>query len=113
MRTEPTKAEILAGGTSLEVELTDGTKRTVKVALVSLRHIDELGAAWLNEAKEVALFTGLPATEIDQLTEASWSAVIEEGRRLNFTRFAGWFDRRVKTINRQTPESTSQNASSS
>lgn len=87
---KPTQSEILAGGTVVD---------NVKVRLVPMRRIDELGNAWMDEGKEIAVYTDLTAEEIDQLTPEQWGAIIKEGRRLNFTRFSQWRDRRVAVGN--------------
>lgn len=84
-----TEAEVLAGGVEVE---------GVFVRQVPMRKINQLGESWLDEEKEMALFTSLSAEDQDALSEKRWDAIIKEGRRLNFTRFAQWFQRRQDVL---------------
>jgi hypothetical protein len=73
------------GGASPEV-------RRTKIRKISLQRMDGLSAAWGKPFQEVKLYLDVADdATIDQLTEDSFSLVLEEGRRLNFTSFEKWY----------------------
>lgn len=98
METKATQQEIIAGGTTVSVEFNDGV-RDVFVRQVPMRHINDLGRAWSKEERELKVYApALTDEDADKLTEEGWSKVIEEGRRLNFTRFEKWFARQQSAL---------------
>lgn len=94
--------EALADGTMMSVMLRkeDGSheKVTVKVRKVPMRLMFLLINAWSKEAEEIAVYCDRPLGWVNQLADESWDAVMEEGRRLNFSRFERSFARQQQAI---------------
>lgn len=93
---EKTEFATIAGGTELDVLFTDGRAERVMVRQLPIRHLGRLGAAWGNEAREIDVYCDKPGGWSESLADESFEAVIEEGRRLNFTRFSKWQERQAQ-----------------
>lgn len=90
--------EILKGGSNLPVEkIIDGKNEIAElfISKVSLRNMDKLGRAWGKLDQEFEIYTG---QKPDQFTDDSILAVVEEGRRLNFTSFERWLKISLQTV---------------
>jgi hypothetical protein len=96
--------ETLYDGTDLQVSLLDGTQRTVKVRKISRRDLAAFANCFGDEEREAAFYLGCSthgpedAGLVEQLTEESFDAVMQEGHRLNFTRFSRWFVRQHQRL---------------
>lgn len=89
---EASKLETLLGGTEIPVTYLDGRAEKVRIRKVPLRDMPGLAAVFGQDMRdEAAYYAGRPADWIDTLSDESFAAVFEEGRRLNFTLFATWF----------------------
>lgn len=96
--------ETLYDGTDLPVTLLDGSTRMVKVRKISRKAFPAFASTFGDEDLEVAFYLGEPANGngapsiVEQLTEESFDAVMQEGHRLNFTRFGHWFGRQYQRL---------------
>jgi hypothetical protein len=106
--------EILNDGTEIGVHLTKhpnevmttingvevpaaGIER-VKVRKVALRDIQKLSEVLGNEISEIMVMTGKEQAWVESLDDDSFEALIEEGRRLNFSRCSKWLKRRMDLL---------------
>lgn len=90
---------VLGGGTFVPIQLRDGTARTVKVELVSMRNMQKLQLAWTNEPEELRLYCPeLTQEDLDRVTPESWGALVTEGRRLNSGPFVAYFNRTKEAV---------------
>lgn len=95
--------EALYDGADLTVTHQDGRRESVKVRKIPRNAmaayalvIDESA---VDETAECLMYvTGRDRAWADSLSDESFSAVIEEGQRLNFTCFTAWFRRRTKLL---------------
>lgn len=97
--------EILADGTLVPVtfRLAEGDKpvrerEIVKVKKLGMADMPLLAEVITVEAKEVGLLTGKDEAWVKDLDDDSFEALIEEGRRLNFTRFSKFWKRRMDLL---------------
>lgn len=95
--------EILADGVLLPVKFKPGpggvaAKEHVKVWILGMSEMPILGAAMGDEAKEIAVVTKKDAAWVATLDDDSFEALIEEGRRLNFTRFGKYWKRQMDLL---------------
>lgn len=75
----------------------------VKVRKLPIRRMSELGMVWGREEQEIALYVERHEGKVDSawlesLTDESWNTLIEEGRRVNFTRFAAYLKRHKQAM---------------
>lgn len=95
---QPTKLEILAGGTNIVVTFDDQRpEETAFVRIIKLRQLQQYGQLVIagDEAGQVGLFAGKDAAWVDALTNASAEKVLEEGQRLNADFFVRWAARQA------------------
>ena len=95
---EPSKLEILAGGTNVVVQFDDKRPdETVFVRIIKLKQLQQYGQLVIagNEAGQVALFAGKDDKWVDELTNESAEAVLTEGQRLNADFFVRWAARQA------------------
>ena len=86
-------------GTSIDVQHVDGAlTKDLRIRKIPLRDLPKLGRVWGNEADEVALYADKTPAWVEKLTEESFEAAIEEGRRLNFQSFKRYFARQSQVI---------------
>lgn len=74
----------------------------ILVRKIPICDLDPLGRAFGTYAKEVAVYADKDEAWAKSLEDESFSAVLEEGRRLNFHKLEKWFkwqDATVKAIN--------------
>lgn len=97
--------EVLNGGTQIEVSFREDqkTKETppneiIKIRKVPIRDMQSLARAWGQEDKEIPVYTQRSTEWTQTLTDESWEAVMEEGRRLNEAPFGRWFARQTKAL---------------
>lgn len=103
--------EVLNDGVVMELQ-TEGQPIRIKVRKIAQGRLSELSQAMGNmsdETGEAACYLGLSleAFEALKLTDESFDAVMQEGRRLNFTRFKNYLARRVElmALSNQMPQS--------
>jgi hypothetical protein len=89
--------EVLYDGADLLVTLRDQSRRTVKVRKISRKDFPAFAAGWGNEEAEAAFYLGEEKL-VQELSDESFDAVMEEGRRLNFTLFSNWFKRQYQKL---------------
>lgn len=86
--------EALNDGTMVLVETKAGETSEVKVKQLSVLRMGNLArAAGAGEMAEVCLYTGLKESEVEALKDESQVELLEEGRRLNFTRLGAFYGR--------------------
>lgn len=95
--------EVLADGTNIKVAYENGRPpEIIKVKKISRDNFALLADAILGDIQaeypEAACYCGRDVEWARSLTEESFEAVMQEGRRLNFTRFNAWFARRQAVI---------------
>jgi hypothetical protein len=97
--------EILADGSMIAVTFRgDETgkpvreREIVKVKKMGMADMPLLAEVITAEAKEIALLTGKDEAWVKDLDDDSFEALIEEGRRLNFTRFSKFWKRRMDLL---------------
>ena len=97
--------EILADGTLVPVTFRLGEadkpvreREIVKVKKLGMADMPLLAEVITVEAKEVGLLTGKDEAWVKDLDDDSFEALIEEGRRLNFTRFSKFWKRRMDLL---------------
>ena len=96
--------ETIYDGADLEVEFKSGEKKRVKVRKVSQKNLPQLADAFRvtveeGEGPEIMVYLSWKSEQVEQLTDESQDAVMQEGRRLNFTRFKNFLARRVQFVN--------------
>lgn len=96
---------ILQDGTFLNLQFLSGEGDTkqietveVKIRKVPLRNMDKLARAWGTPEKEMQIYTDMPADTINRLSDESFAAAFEEGRRLNRPFFKRWFGWQQETL---------------
>jgi hypothetical protein len=95
--------EVLADGTNIKVfYASDRPPEILKIRKISRENFPVLADAILGdisgEYPEAGCYGGRDAVWAKSLSEESFEAVMQEGRRLNFTRFGAWFERRQAVI---------------
>ena len=95
-------AETLADGTQIPVTYQDGRTEITKIRRVPRNEFVPYASAIMDavtdERPECAFYANKPVEWTDEITDESFDAVMQEGRRLNFTRWAAWFARRQETL---------------
>lgn len=96
--------EVIYDGADCELEMKDGTKKRVRVRKVSQKNLPQLADAMRlsmeqGEIPEIMVYLSWTAEQVEQLADESQDAVMQEGRRLNFTRFKNFLARRVQFVN--------------
>jgi hypothetical protein len=80
----------------------DGRAEVVKVRKIPREEMAQysilIAAAGGDEAGECAFYVGKPIVWPTSLDDDSFDRVLAEGQRLNFTRFANWFERQSRKI---------------
>lgn len=91
--------EILAGGTEVIVHYkAGGDAERIKVRKIAIRDIGKLADVLGKEDQEVAFYCGKDLEWVELLHDDSFEALIEEGRRLNFTRYTKWAKRQMDLL---------------
>lgn len=102
--TPKSELEMLMDGTNMTVSFKttepDQKAQTerVKVRKIPICDMDELGKGFGNFKKEVAVYCNKAIEWVERLDDESFSAVMSEGRRLNFTSFQKWFQWQQDTL---------------
>ncbi len=98
-------AETLADGTNISIELTNGNREIVKVRRIPRREFTKFAplafvslAPDSDETPEAAYYLDKSLEFAQSMTEDSLDAVLMEGRRLNFSRFASWANQRAELL---------------
>ena len=95
--------ELLYDGADLVVAFEDGrAPETVKVRKIPRKDFQQLATRWLSEEGECAFYLDRDPSFAEALTEESFDAVMQEGRRLNFTRFSNWLRRQMQKMDLMT-----------
>lgn len=93
------KLETANGGVLVLAIKKSGETVEVKVRELSVLRMGNLGrAAATGELAEVTCYTGLTNEQVEELTDDSQLTLLEEGRRLNFSKLTGFYAR-VKVLN--------------
>lgn len=97
--------EILADGSMVPVTFRSNEsgkpvreREIVKVKKLGMAEMPLLAEVITHEANEIALLTGKDTAWVKDLDDDSFEALIEEGRRLNFTRFSKFWKRRMDLL---------------
>lgn len=92
--------EILADGSMVTVKFAaENTQdEVVKVWKLGMADMPILANAMGNEASEIAVVTKKPVAWVQGLSDDSFETLIEEGRRLNFTRFSRYWKRQTDLL---------------
>lgn len=107
----PTPEELALPGARPELKA-----RPLKVRIVPVREMKAFALAFGREEVEAEFYLALlPKAEatalLGQLTEESFSALIEEGRRLNFRNFAAFHARQKQALAALNPQSEKREGS--
>lgn len=113
---KPTELEIVNGGAPIMVKF-KGTLANPEPVLkemfckiISPRNMESLGFAWMREEKEIPIYLGVKPEEAESFVESihpdGLESIMTEGRRLNFTAYHGWYNRRVQAIDAQADQLT-------
>jgi hypothetical protein len=95
-------AETLQDGCQIQVQHLDGSTEWIKVRRIPRNEFVQYAqtlATVADETDECAFLAGKTAEWINTLTDDSFEAVMQEGRRLNFSRFEPWWHRQVAKLN--------------
>ena len=102
--TDLEKAEALAGGVELTVIKRDKSTEQVRVKQLPVRLIHQYAEAFRNESKIVQIVTGKDEKWVEQLSDASFEQIVEEGDRLNEYFFGRWMSRQRSRAEKIVPE---------
>jgi hypothetical protein len=104
-RTPKEVSETLQDGNQMRVTFEDPARAPewVRVRKIPRNEFVHLADAIMNavhdEYPEAACYCGKTPEWAQALTDESFEAVMQEGRRLNFSRFRSWFERRQDVLN--------------
>lgn len=94
--------ETLYDGADLKVTYLDGKTEVVKVRKIPRAELGQyslhIGQVNGDETAECAYYVGRPPAWAETLNDESYDLVLAEGQRLNFTRWAAWFDRQSRKL---------------
>lgn len=96
--------EILSDGSMMTVRFKPNAKgespldQVVKVWKLGMAEMPILGAAMGNEVREIMVVTKTNEAWVQSVDDDSFEALIEEGRRLNFTRFSRYWKRQTDLL---------------
>lgn len=86
----------LLGGVDVVVSLIGGATETVKILQLPIRRFPEFARGLADEPFLVELLCGKPAGWSDTLTRESFTAIVEEGTKINMDFFPQWQERQNK-----------------
>jgi len=96
---EAPQLETILGGAEIPVTYTDGRTEHIRIRKIPLRDMPRLAQVFAQDmAEEAAFYAQRDPAWIGTLTDESFAAVFEEGRRLNFTLFRTWFQGKTQEL---------------
>jgi hypothetical protein len=95
------QVEKLVDGAEIEVSRQNGAgivKESILIRKIPIRKLGQMGQVYGQEPLEVSLYTDKDEAWMESLTDDSFEAVLQEGRRLNRPSFDRWLQRQRENV---------------